>query len=247
MTPWPLIVRLIHYWADRDIWRWSMDLSRPEHTRDRTGRQARRRRRQHQWRAAKASLGLALAVAVLSAPMWAGPYLHRAGTHLPAIPHPLQMAVLFVSVVFVTGQVMLLILAVSAGSRESQERYLELMHHWPYVLVAPVVILKRLTLPDRYFSHGGQHRSDCHEKGDDSEGRPPAMPVTPEQYRRALRLAMSQVPDTDPWPLTPRQYRQALRLAMERLSSVTMDRDLQELLMRQLESLEHHTRQQDQR
>jgi len=56
---------------------------------------------------------------------------------------------------------------------------------------------------------------------------------------------MRQVPDTDPSPLTLQQYRRALRLAMEQLSSVTMDRDLQELLMRQLESLEQQTQPED--
>jgi hypothetical protein len=223
-----------------------MDLSRPEHARDRTGRQAGRRRRQRQWGAAKASLGLALAVAVVSVPVWAGPYVRRAGIHLPQIPHPLQMAVLIVAVVFVAGQVMLLILAISTVGKENHDRYLNLMLHWPYVLVAPVVILKRHTLPDRYFSRGGQHRSHRYQKADDREEHPPSASVTPEQYRRALRLAMSQVPDSDPSPLTLLQYRRALLLAMEQLSSVTMDRDLQELLMRQLESLERHLQPEDQ-
>jgi hypothetical protein len=219
-----------------------MDRSRPEHARDRATRQAGRRRRQRKWRAAKASAGLALVAGALSAPTWVGPYLRRAGIHLPSIPHPLQLAVLVVAVIFVAGQVMLLIFAISAGSKESQERYLELMHHWPYVLMAPVVILKRRALPDRYFGGGGQHRSDRHEKGEGDEGNSPSTPpVTPEQYRRALRVAIGQVPDADTSPLTLQQYRRALRLAMDQLSSVTMDRDLQELLMRQLESLEQHT------
>jgi hypothetical protein len=151
------------------------------------------------------------------------------------------MAVFMVTVVFVAGQVMLLILAISTVSKPSHDRYLDLMIRWPYVLVAPVVILKRRALPDGYFSHGGQHRSGGPQKSDVREERSPSTPVTLDQYRRALRLAMSQVPDTDPSPLTVLQYRHALRLAMERLSSVTMDRDLQELLMRQLESLEQRT------
>jgi hypothetical protein len=121
------------------------------------------------------------------------------------------------------------------------------MLHWPYVLVAPVVILKRRALPDGYFSQGRQHRSHSPKKADGRDERSTSTPVTADQYRRALRLAMRQVPDADPSPLTLQQYRRALRLAMEQLSSVTMDRDLQELLMRQLESLEQRTQPEDQK
>ena len=222
-----------------------MEMSRPKHRRDSPGQRAGRERRQRRWGAAKASLGLVLVVAVVTTPAWIGPYLRRTGIHLPAIPHPLQMAVLIVAVVFIAGQVLLLILAISTVGKPSHDRYLDLMLHWPYVLVAPVVILKRRSLPDRYFSHGGQHRSRSPEKSDGSDERSTSTPVTADQYRRALRLAMRQVPDTDPSPLTLQQYRRALRLAMEQLSSVTMDRDLQELLMRQLESLEQQTQPED--
>jgi len=227
-------------------WRLIMDLSRPEHKRDRPGRQTGRRRRQRQWGAVKASLGLVLAVAIVATPAWVWPYLRRAGVHLPAVPHPLQMAIFIVAVVFVAGQVLLLTLAISTVSKPSHDRYLDLMLHWPYVLVAPVVILKRHALPDGYFSHRGQHRSRSPEKDDRGQDRSQSTSVSLDQYRRALRLAMSQVPDSDPSPLTVEQYRRALGLAMEQLSSVTMDRDLQELLMRQLESLEQRTPPKDQ-
>lgn len=223
-----------------------MDLSRRENGLGRSGRQAGRRRRQRHWGAAKASLGLGLAVAVVTLPAWVGPYLRRAGLHVPAIPHPIQMAVFMVAVFFVAGQVLLLILAISTVSKPSHDRYLDLMLHWPYVLVAPIVILKRHALPDRYFSDSGQHRLANPAKSDGRGGSPSSTPVSAEQYRRALRLAMSQVPDSDPSPLTPQQYRRALALAMEQLSSVTMDRALQELLMRQLESLEQRTQPGDQ-
>ncbi|TVZ06016.1 hypothetical protein EAS64_00645 [Trebonia kvetii] len=133
-----------------------------------------------------------------------------------------------IAVVFVAGQVMLLTLAISTVGKPSHDRYLDLMLHWPYVLVAPIVILKRHALPDRYFSDGGQHRLANREK---NGGRGEHQ---------------SSTPDSDPSPLTPQQYRRALGLAMERLSSVTMDRALQELLMRQLESLEQRSQPEDQ-
>ena len=220
-----------------------MEMSRPKHRRDSPRQKAGRQRRR--WGAAKASLGLVLVVGAVTTPAWIGPYLRRAGIHLPAIPHPLQMAVLIVAVVFIAGQVLLLILAISTVGKPSHDRFLGLMLHWPYVLVAPVVILKRRSLPDSYFSHGGQYPSGGPEKSDGTDESSTSTPVTADQYRRALRLAMRQVPDTDPWPLTLQQYRRALRLAMEQLSSVTMDRDLQELLMRQLESLEQRTQPED--
>ena len=109
------------------------------------------------------------------------------------------------------------------------------MLHWPFVLVAPYVIIKRRALPDRYFSSAGQHRSGSVEAPDTVRERPDAS-LTAQQYRDALRLAMDQLPDSS--PVTQLQYRSALRLAMDQLSSVKMDRDLQELLMRQLKSLE---------
>jgi hypothetical protein len=223
-----------------------MDLSRPERRPDRPRRQSgRAHSRQRQWRAAKASLGLALAVALVTAPVWLGRYLRKAGIHLPAIPHPLQMAVFIVAVVFVSGQVLLLIMAISTVGKPSHDHYLDLMLHWPYVLVAPVVILKRHALPEGYFGYNGHHRSRNPERSGSTEERSPAATITLDQYRRALRLAMSQVPEPDSSPLTIEQYRRALRLAMEQLSSVTMDRDLQELLMRQLESLEQRTQPED--
>ena len=142
--------------------------------------------------------------------------------HVLAIPHPLQMAALMVAVIFLAGQVLLLVLAISSVGKPSHQRYKDLMRDWPYALVAPVVILKRRALPEGYSSYGGQHRSRVPQKSAGPDEGSTSAAVTAEQYRDALRLVMDQ------------------------LSSVKMDRDLQELLMRQLESLEQRIRPADQ-
>ena len=222
-----------------------MDLSRPERGPDRAGRKARRRRRQRRWRVAKASLELTILTAAAATLVRIGPYLRRSVVHLPAIPHPLQMTVFVVAGVFLAGQVVLLILAIVTVNKPSHDRYLDLMLYWPFVLVAPYVIVKRRALPDRYFSRSAQYRSRRAEKSDSSGEPSPTTPVAPEHAKVTSRLAVTQTSDTDP-PVTPEQYRDALRLVMQQLSSVTTDLDLQELLMRQLRSLEQQTQPEDQ-
>jgi hypothetical protein len=211
-----------------------MGLSLPERRPDRSARHAVRRRKRR-FKAALVTVGLAASLAAVTAVVRAAPYLRRYGIHVPYIPHPLQMAILLITVVFVAGQVTLLILAIATVGKESHDRYLNLMLQWPFVLVAPYVIAKRRALPDRYFGQDGQHRSGSPQNRESDQGSQ-ADPITLEQYRSALRLAMGQLPDRS--RLTPDQYRSALRVAMDEVSSLRMDRDLQELLMRQLESLE---------
>lgn len=213
-----------------------MGLSLPERGPDRSARHAVRRRRRR-WRAAKATAGLAVSLTAAIVLVRAAPYLRKHGVHIPYIPHPIQLAVLVIALVFVAGQMTLLVLAIATVGQENHDRYLHLMLHWPFVLVAPYVIVKRRALPGQYFSQEGQHHSESLQKQiNDPQSQTDPNLLTLQQYRSALRLAMGQLPDQS--SLTRDQYRSALRVAMNQLSSMKMDRDLQELLMRQLESLE---------
>src|ERR1700683_624305 len=146
-----------------------MGLSLPEHSPDRSARHAVRRRKRR-LKAAKVTVGLAASLAAVTAAVRAAPYLRRHGIHVPYIPHPLQMAILLITVVFVAGQVTLLVLAIVTVGKESHDRYLNLMLQWPFVLVAPYVIAKRRALPDRYFSQDGQHRSGRPQKREPDQG-----------------------------------------------------------------------------
>jgi hypothetical protein len=157
----------------------------------------------------------------------------------------LQLAGFTVTVIFIAGQVLLLILWISAESKQRQDRYLEFMYQWPYLLVAPVVILKRCVLPDRYFSRSAQRDSGSPDKSVSRDEGSTSTPATVDDYRRALSLALTQLArllNDNPSLFMLPQYRSALLLAIDQLESVKMDRDLLELVMRQLESLQRDSR-----
>lgn len=210
-----------------------MGFSLPERGPGRSGRHAARPRKRRR-RGGKATLGVTLAIAVAAGAVRAAPYLRRHGISVPNIPHPIQLAVLLLACVYVAGLVVLLVLAIFTAGKPSHDRYVNLMLHWTYVFVAPYVIVKRRALPNHYFGREGQHRSGRPLKSEPERGVPDS--ITLEQYRDALRAAMGQLPDRS--SVTPDQYRRALHVAMAQLSSVQMDRDLQQLLMQQLEALE---------
>jgi hypothetical protein len=132
-------------------------------------------------------LGLTSGLAVIAAIVRFAPSLRRAGVGVPDLPHPIQTAVLLVVGVFLTGQVILLALAICTVGRPSHERFVNLMQHWPYVLVAPYVIIKRRALPDRYFSSSGQHRI-----GGPSE----RTPVAEQANSPSLTPQVSRIPAT---------------------------------------------------
>jgi len=146
--------------------------------------------------------------------LWrAAPYLRRIGVPVPHVqlPSPLPWAIALVVIAFVGVEVFLLARAVTnIRIPDVYGRYCELMFTWPYALVAPYVFTLTRAVPNRFFS------GEEEEPEPDSEptvAEPEAVPTTVEEWRDAFRLLMSQI------------------------SSVQMDRDIQDVIIKELRSL----------
>lgn len=150
-----------------------------------------------------------------------------AGTyfHLPATLHAsmtLSRALGYLVVIYVAVMLILMIFATATvHNAELHSRFKKLMLTWAYSLMAPWMIFKTFTLPDR----------------EDESHEPTALPDVTEVARLAQELGTVQAALEDERARSER-FRIGLQMTSAHLRSVIIDRDVQALVMEELAALE---------
>lgn len=153
--------------------------------------------------------------------------------HLPALIW--QVAGALVGMAFIMFFVVELILLGKAIATvrqpEVHDRYKALMLHWPYALLTPYTIFKTHVLPKVFFGPE-ERRSELPAAGSHRAASPRAT-------RRSVAEHVEAAPAADrPDAVTREQYRSALAMVIDRIESLTTDRDLLDLLLKEYRSLD---------
>lgn len=145
--------------------------------------------------------------------LWhAAPYLRSIGVPVPHVQLPPQLseAMALAVIAFLCIEVFLLVMAVAnIRDQELYDRYCDLMFTWPYALMAPVVFIRTRALPNRLFNREEEEP----ESNSDPTVAEPEEGIPVEQYRDAIGLLINRV------------------------ESLQVDRDIQDLFINDLRAL----------
>jgi hypothetical protein len=222
---------------------------------DKSGRELSRPR--HADRSARARVALrksairTLATAVLLAALhWGIPYLrHQPGLSAPAhstIDGLLAVCRAGLAIFFLTELSLLAGAVLTIRRPELHRRFLNLMLFWSYVLVAPYLLIKSQRPPQRFLltdivaARPARPRPPVRPG---SQGAPGGLP-SPGTSRPGLSSAtlegtnpagsLPAAAETSPAKVTREDYRRALHLLLQHTQILQQDRELLDLLLRQL-------------
>jgi hypothetical protein len=153
--------------------------------------------------------------------------------HLPASMWQVAGAlVIGVSITFFVVELILLRMAIATVRQpEVHDRYKALMLHWPYALLTPYTIFKTHVLPKVFFG-SEERRAELPAAGSHRA-------ASPQATRRSVAGHVEAAPAAErPDAVTREQYRSALAVVIDQIDSLTTDRDLLDLLLKEYRSLD---------
>jgi hypothetical protein len=164
--------------------------------------------------------------------------LQRQGVPMPHWHLPASMwlvagaSVIMALITFLVVELILLGKAIATVREpEVHDRYKALMLHWPYALLTPYTIFKTHVLPKVFFGPT-ERRAELPTAGSHRAGSPRAA-------RRSVVGHVEAAPAAEgPDAITREHYRSALAVVIDRIESLTTDRDLLDLLLKEYRSLD---------